>query len=162
MPAALIQTITVVLIVFALNLLWKVVGQFRTDSGSSLKEVLNRLETAAALAARDREWFTALLAQLIASGKLDELGRERLAEALTAREEKVDIATSAVAADLIERQRIIDKLSTGIALDLTERQRLIDLASAGAATDLTAREEKVDTASERVAEDLAAKEKEDE
>ena len=110
------------------TVLHEIAGQFRTDSGSSLRDVVNRLEAAAIenqraaaelkvgvessriLAERDRGQVDHLLILLdrltirvddvSASGARIELDRAVVAEGLAAREAMVDAASAGVADDL--------------------------------------------------------------
>ena len=121
----------------AFAVLHDIAGQFRTDSGSSLRDVVNRLEASAIenrragdalkvgveatriLAERDRAQLDRLIILLdrltirvddvSASGARIELDRAIVAEGLAARELTVDAATSVVAADLAAAHRRADE-----------------------------------------------------
>lgn len=113
----------------AFKILNQIIAQFRTDSGSTLRDVVNRLEVAAndnkaasellkvgvetakQLAEQDREQLRRLILlldrltlrvdQLMVSGQRIEEDRTHVAEDLAAREKQLDAATAGVADDLV-------------------------------------------------------------
>ena len=115
------------------SVLNQIAGQFRTDSGSTLRDVVNRLEAAAVenrvsseslkvestaarmLSERDRGQIERLITnidrltirvdQISASGLRIEEDRDRVARQLTARETHLDAGTEGVASDLAHAQQ---------------------------------------------------------
>lgn len=115
------------------SVLNQIASQFRSDSGSTLRDVVNRLEAAAVenraagealkvgveatklLAERDRHQIERLMVELdrlavklervAQSGQRIETARAQVATDLSAREQKLDAATSGVANDLAESQQ---------------------------------------------------------
>ena len=125
----------------AFKVLYAMAGQFKTDSGSSLRDVVNRLEDASTdakniinqlrvdvasdrqLDERDRQELRAMLlsmdrlatqvAVLITSGIRVEEDRVLVAEALTLREQVTDKAIASVASDLAASKKRADDTPEG-------------------------------------------------
>jgi hypothetical protein len=123
------------------HVLNQIAAQFRTDSGSSLRDVVNRLEAAAVenrnagealkvgveasrlLSERDRQQLDRLIVlldrltirvdALAVSGVLLAEDRANVASDLVAREEKLDAATAGVASDLAASQQRAAGVDTG-------------------------------------------------
>jgi hypothetical protein len=150
----------------------EIAQQFRTDSGSSLRdavdqlgryaernrlsaekaaEVANQAAAVAEQAAEDnRRSNEQLMIRFEAQRQLDEQRseqQERLVLKVDRAAVKLDQMMhdrAQVATDLTAREKKVDAASGGVASDLTERQRLIDEASSGVASDLAASRQRAD------------------
>jgi hypothetical protein len=147
----------------ALSVLGEISAQFRTDSGSSLKDSVDALCLAAEKAVEaaevnrlvaekaseeNRRQITELMNRFEVQRRLDanqSEQQERLLLKVDQAMVKIDQMMSdraQVATDLTAREKKVDEASGGVASDLTERQRQIDEASSGVASDLAAEKER--------------------
>lgn len=147
--------------------------QFRSDSGSSLRDAIDNLakmaeanrinaqkaadvaQAAALVAERasddNRRSNEAMLIRFEAQRQLDEQRaqqQERMllqSDRLMVRVDQMMTDRAQVAEDLTAREKKVDKASGGVASDLTERQRQVDEASSGVASDLAAARHRADS-----------------
>lgn len=118
------------------DILREIVGQVRTDSGSSLKDTVNQLEVTlnkVEIAVEQMEIRAMSAAQFLQIGletdrKLDERDREQMARLLRDQDR------------LMDRMGVFEKNAAGIARDLADAQRAVD----GVAVDLAAAHERAD------------------
>lgn len=137
------------------SVLDQIAAQFRTDSGSSLRDVVNRLEAAAV---ENRRAGEALKVGVEASRLLSERDRQQLdrimiaadrlatrVDTLIASGARIETARAQVAVDLIAREEKVDAASSGVASDLAASRHQADVAEgepgvaadAGAITPIT-------------------------
>lgn len=120
----------------AFKILNEIIAQFRTDSGSTLRDVVNRLETAAL----ESKMVTEQLRVDVASDRqLDERDRAELREMLISMDRlATQVAVLITSGIRIEADRAL------VAEALTIREKMTDSAIAGVASDLAASQKKAD------------------
>src|SRR5688572_12030241 len=144
----------------------EIAQQFRTDSGSSLRDAVDQLgryaernrlsaekaaevaNSASAVAERaaddNRRSNDQMMIRFEAQRQLDEQ-RAQQQERMLLQTDRLMVQVNQmmsdraqVATDLTAREKKVDAASGGVAADLTERQRQVDEASSGVASDLAA------------------------
>jgi len=153
----------------------EIAGQFKTDSGSSLRDVINRLEQASInnakavieTATNAERAAIDLRIGVEASRLLADQDRHNLktllllldrlyvrVDSLIDSGTRIETSRADVAERLAEREAFLDQATVEVAENLTERERQVDAANLGVAADLFERQRRVDEAATGVADDL--------